>query len=90
MKAVIDRNEKSNSRITGLKLEIRGRVNGSLRSQKKVAVYGRQQQQHTGSVIEMTKKSIETKYGTLGLRVQRATEPKDQMKYRGLKMSTIN
>jgi ribosomal protein S3 len=86
MKAIIDLNQRTNVIVTGLRMQLSGRINGSSRSQKKVILYGRQQQQHIESVIEYAYERIETKFGTLGLKVQSTREPKTQISVRGLKM----
>jgi len=52
MEGTVDRSILNSNRVTGLKMELRGRVNGVPRSQRKVVVYGRQNQQHTGAMIE--------------------------------------
>ncbi len=83
MKAIIDKSIRNKNRIAGLRMQISGRVNGSARSQKKVVIYGRQQQQHTQSLIDYAYTAIETKYGTIGLKVQTAQEPKESGKRAG-------
>jgi len=78
MKGIVDKSIRNRNRITGLRMEINGRVNGAARRQKKVERYGRQQQQHTLSYIEYAQETIETKYGTVGLKVQCAKEPEER------------
>jgi ribosomal protein S3 len=74
MKAIIDKGQS-------------GRYNGATRSQKRVVIYGRQQQQHMHSQIEYAMTTIETKYGIMGLKVQRATTPKESIRKPRLRMS---
>ena len=76
MELLIERGLLKAERVTGLKMDLRGRIRGSARSQKRVILYGRQQQQHIGSRIDYAETVIETKHGTLGLRVQCGREPK--------------
>jgi len=78
MKAiVVDRKQHPNTRIGGLRIQLKGRINGVARKQKRVFVYGKQQQQHLYSLINYTQNTVETKFGVLGLKVQCAREYKD-------------
>lgn len=78
MKAIIvDRKQHPNTRIGGLRIQLKGRINGVARKQKRVFVYGKQQQQHLHSQIGYAFNTIETKFGVLGMKVQCAREYKD-------------
>lgn len=87
MKAIIDKGQRNQNRTTGLRMQLSGRYNGATRSQKRVVIYGRQQQQHMHSQIEYAMTTIETKYGIMGLKVQRATTPKESLRKPRLRMS---
>jgi len=81
MKAIIDQSQRNRNRITGVRMAISGRISGAARSQKRVIRYGRQQQQHTTSYIEYAYRTIETKYGTMGVKVQCAKEVQERRRY---------
>lgn len=89
MEAQLDKSTRRRTRIAGLKLELRGRINGATRSQKKTVQYGRQDQQHTQTQIEYATETIITKYGTLGLKVQSMREQKPEREKSIIKMSKI-
>ena len=70
-------------------MELRGRVNGAARAQKKVVQYGHLFQQHTHSLIEYSAETMITKYGVLGLRVQCGKENKERAQYSPVRMGKI-
>jgi len=91
MKAIIvDKKQYPNTRIGGLRIQIKGRISGVARKQKRVVVYGRQQQQHLQSLIEYAQDTIETKFGVLGLKVQCAKEVKETRVYKPLRVISKN
>lgn len=74
MKAQIDKGIIGEQRIKGLKLEMKGRIRGKDRKQKKVARYGGQDQQDILSRIDYAMGEVRTKYGVMGIKVQSAKE----------------
>lgn len=77
MKAQIDREQMGEQRLKGLKIVVKGRIRGGNRKQKKVVQYGKQNQQDRLSRIDQGAGVINTRYGTLGIKVQSAKERKE-------------
>lgn len=74
MKARIDKGIVGEQRIKGIKIEMKGRIRGKDRKQKKVARYGGQDQQDILSRIDYAAGEVRTKYGVMGIKVQSAKE----------------
>ena len=70
MKAKLDKVQKGKKKVVGLKTQLVGRIRGSTRSRKMVYTWGNQGQQDRLRRIEYTAGTIQTRYGTLGLKVQ--------------------
>ena len=79
MKAQIDREQTGEQRVGGVKIEIAGRIRGANRAGKKVKKEGRQRQQDRLSRIELGAGPINTRYGTLGVKVQSAKERREEL-----------
>ena len=58
--------------MRGVRVVVKGRIRGMNRKRKKVVQYGKQNQQDRLSRIEYGAGVINTKYGTLGVKVQSA------------------
>ena len=80
MKAKIDREQTGEIHIKGIHMEIAGRIKGVNRALKKVIKMGKQNQQDRQSEIGLGAGGVNTKYGTLGVKVQCATERKRAQK----------
>ena len=74
MKARIDKGIVGEQRIKGIKIEMKGRIRGKDRKQKKVARYGGQDQQDILSRIDYAAGEVRTRYGVMGIKVQSAKE----------------
>lgn len=72
MKAQIDREIVGEQEIKGLRIQMKGRIRGKDRKQKKVARYGEQNQQNILSRIDYGAGEVRTKYGVMGIKVQSA------------------
>lgn len=74
MKAQIDREQTGEQRTKGIKITVKGRIRGRNRKRKKVIQIGRQDQQDRLSRIDEGRGEIRTRYGVMGIKVQRAKE----------------
>ena len=74
MKAIIDREQTGERRIAGVTMVLVGKIKGKDRASKRVIKVGRQRQQNRRSRITADCSAIQTKHGTLGLRVQCGVE----------------
>ncbi len=60
-------------KIKGLTIQMKGRINGSLRKKKIVAIYGNIKQPHKYSNIDYSDTPIQTKFGTIGIKVLKSS-----------------
>lgn len=74
MKARIDQERIGEVYNKGIEMQVIGRIKGANRATKKVIRIGKQGQQDRRSRIELGEGAVNTKYGTLGIKVKRATE----------------
>ena len=74
MRARIDQEQTGERRVKGVEMQIIGRIKGANRASRKVIKQGRQDQQDRQSQITEGRGTIQTKFGTIGIRVQCALE----------------
>jgi len=72
MKAKIDQEQTGEKKVKGVEMQIVGRIKGANRASKKEIKYGKQNQQDRVSKIDQGAGGINTKYGTVGIRIKRA------------------
>lgn len=70
MKAKLDKVQNGKKKVVGLVTQLNGRIRGSTRSRKLVYTWGKQGQQDRLRRIDYTAGAINTRYGTLGVKIQ--------------------
>jgi len=70
MKAKLDKVQNGRKKIVGLVTQLNGRIRGSSRSRKLVYTWGKQGQQDRLRRIDYSAGAVNTRYGTLGVKIQ--------------------